>query len=198
MTKQFISIVEISPLHDILNEIKSIFSFKIHNFINTKDFLTKITSTNSEISNSIIVSKKNNHELLSSEKIDTNCLILVDDRPIKINQLLDKINIFLIKQKYNFQSQLIIKNYMLNLNSRTISTSKENLKLTEREIDVILFLMEKVLPQSVNSLQNEVWKYANTLETHTVETHIYRLRKKMKDKFNDNNFIVSSKEGYKI
>jgi len=198
MTKQFINIVEISPLHDILNEIKSIFSFKIHNFINTKDFLTKITSTNSEISNSIIVSKKNNHELLSSEKIDTNCLILVDDRPIKINQLLDKINIFLIKQKYNFQSQLIIKNYMLNLNSRTISTSKENLKLTEREIDVILFLMEKVLPQSVNSLQNEVWKYANTLETHTVETHIYRLRKKMKDKFNDNNFIVSSKEGYKI
>jgi len=198
MTKQFISIVEISPLHDILNEIKSIFSFKIHNFVNTKDFLTKITSTNSEISNSIIVSKKNNHELLSSEKIDTNCLILVDDRPIKINQLLDKINIFLIKQKYNFQSQLIIKNYMLNLNSRTISTSKENLKLTEREIDVILFLMEKVLPQSVNSLQNEVWKYANTLETHTVETHIYRLRKKMKDKFNDNNFIVSSKEGYKI
>ena len=198
MTKQFISIVEISPLHDILNEIKSIFSFKIHNFINTKDFLTKITSTNSEISNSIIVSKKNNHELLSSEKIDTNCLILFDDRPIKINQLLDKINIFLIKQKYNFQSQLIIKNYMLNLNSRTISTSKENLKLTEREIDVILFLMEKVLPQSVNSLQNEVWKYANTLETHTVETHIYRLRKKMKDKFNDNNFIVSSKEGYKI
>ena len=198
MTKQFISIVEISPLHDILNEIRSIFSFKIHNFINTKDFLTKITSTNSEISNSIIVSKKNNHELLSSEKIDTNCLILVDDRPIKINQLLDKINIFLIKQKYNFQSQLIIKNYMLNLNSRTISTSKENLKLTEREIDVILFLMEKVLPQSVNSLQNEVWKYANTLETHTVETHIYRLRKKMKDKFNDNNFIVSSKEGYKI
>ena len=198
MTKQFISIVEISPLHDILNEIKSIFSFKIHNFINTRDFLTKITSTNSEISNSIIVSKKNNHELLSSEKIDTNCLILVDDRPIKINQLLDKINIFLIKQKYNFQSQLIIKNYMLNLNSRTISTSKENLKLTEREIDVILFLMEKVLPQSVNSLQNEVWKYANTLETHTVETHIYRLRKKMKDKFNDNNFIISSKEGYKI
>ena len=198
MTKQFINIVEISPLHDILNEIKSIFSFKIHNFINTKDFLTKITSTNSEISNSIIVSKKNNHELLSSEKIDTNCLILVDDRPIKINQLLDKINIFLIKQKYNFQSQLIIKNYMLNLNSRIISTSKENLKLTEREIDVILFLMEKVVPQSVNSLQNQVWKYANTLETHTVETHIYRLRKKIKDKFNDNNFILSSKDGYKI
>ena len=190
--------MEISPLHDILNEIKSIFSFKIHNFINTKDFLTKITSTNSEISNSIIVSKKNNHELLSSKKIDTNCLILLEDRPIKINHLLDKINIFLIKQKYNFQSQLIIKNYMLNLNSRIISTSKENLKLTEREIDVILFLMEKVVPQSVNSLQNQVWKYANTLETHTVETHIYRLRKKIKDKFNDDNFILSSKDGYKI
>jgi len=72
------------------------------------------------------------------------------------------------------------------------------LKLTEREIDIILFLKEKESPQSVNNLQNEVWNYSSTLETHTVETHIYRLRKKFKNCFNDEDFISSSKEGYKI
>ena len=197
MAKQFISIVEISILHDILNELKTLFSFKIFNFINTNDFL-KETKESSDIANSIIISKKYNHQLLSSKKIVTNGLILLEDKPIKIGQLLDKINVLLIKKKYNFQSQLNIKSYSLNINSRIISSKGDELKLTEREIDIILFLNEKKVPQSVDNLQNEVWRYSSTLETHTVETHIYRLRKKMKDKFNDNNFIVSSKEGYKI
>ena len=72
------------------------------------------------------------------------------------------------------------------------------MKLTEREIEIILFLNDKEKPQNINILQKEVWSYVTDLETHTVETHIYRLRKKISDKFNDNNFIVSSKEGYSI
>jgi hypothetical protein len=198
MTKQFISIVEILSLHDILIETKSIVSVKILNYLNTETFLSEINSKNLETLNSIIISKKNNHKLLSSEKINTKAIILVEENPIKIGPLLDKINILLIKKKYDFQSQLIIKNYTLNLNSRIISSQEYNLKLTEREIDIILFLKENDHPQSVNNLQNEVWKYSNILETHTVETHIYRLRKKIKDKFSDDNFILSLKEGYKI
>ena len=112
--------------------------------------------------------------------------------------LLDKVNILLIKKKYNFQSKLNIKNYTVNLNSKIISNQSISLKLTEREIDIILFLKEKVSPQSVNNLQDKIWNYSNTLETHTVETHIYRLRKKFKNHFNDNDFILSLKEGYKI
>ena len=197
MAKQFISIVEISILHDILNELKTLFSFKIFNFINTNDFL-KESKESSDIANSIIISKKYNHQLLSSKKIVTNGLILLEDKPIKIGQLLDKINVLLIKKKYNFQSQLNIKSYSLNINSRIISSNGNELKLTEREIDLILFLYEKKLPQSVENLQNEVWRYSSALETHTVETHIYRLRKKIKSSFKDDNFILSLKDGYKI
>ena len=198
MTKQFISIVEISTLNDILDEIKTLFSFKILNFINSKDFLKEIDNENHEAVSSIIISKKNNHLLLSSSKFNTNSLIVLDDKPIKIGHLIDRINILLIKKKYNFQSQLNIKNYLLNINSRIISSKEHELKLTEREIDIILFLNKKKTPQPVINLQNEVWKYSNTLETHTVETHIYRLRKKIKSTFNDDNFILSLKEGYKI
>ncbi len=198
MTKQFINIVEFTTLYDIFNEIKSILSFKIINFPNTKEFLQLDKNQNLENFNSITVSKNNNHQLLSSNKIDNKNLILLEVSPIKIVQLLDRINIHLIKKKYDFQSQFNIKSYTLNLNSRIISSQKENLKLTEREIDIILFLNEKKMPQTISSLQNEVWRYSNILETHTVETHIYRLRKKIKDKFDDDKFIISTENGYLI
>ena len=63
---------------------------------------------------------------------------------------------------------------------------------------MILYLNNKKKPCSVNELQESVWKQSTDLETHTVETHIYRLRKKIKNKFNDENFIISSKKGYEI
>ena len=198
MTKQFINIVEFTTLYDIFDEIKSILSFKIINFPNTKEFLQLDKNQNLENFNSITVSKNNNHQLLSSNKIDNKNLILLEVSPIKIVQLLDRINIHLIKKKYDFQSQFNIKSYTLNLNSRIISSQKENLKLTEREIDIILFLNEKKTPQTISSLQNQVWRYSNILETHTVETHIYRLRKKIKDKFDDDKFIISTENGYLI
>ena len=198
MTKQFINIVEISILYDIFDEIKSLLSFQVNNHPTTNDFLQQDNKKNLGNFNSIIISKKNNHQLLSSEKINIKNLVLLEETPIKIGQLLDKINIHLIKKKYNFQSNLNIKSYTLNLNSRVISYQNKNLKLTEREIDIILFLNEKKIPQSINILQNEVWKFTNTLETHTVETHIYRLRKKIKDQFDDDKFIVSKEDGYLI
>tara|TARA_B100000780_G_C21042399_1_gene418328 strand:+ start:188 stop:790 length:603 start_codon:yes stop_codon:yes gene_type:complete len=200
MTKTFVSIVEISTLYDMLMEIKSNFSFNIINYTNTQDFLNEANSKKKDLEklNPIIISKKNNINLLSSKIINIDGLILIEDTPIKISSLLDKINILLIKQKYDFQSQFSVKNYNINLNSKIISNREDNLKLTEREIDIILFLKQKKIPQSVNDLQNEVWKYSVGLETHTVETHIYRLRKKIKNKFDDDNFIISLKEGYKI
>mgnify|MGYP002837368733 CR=1 FL=1 len=114
------------------------------------------------------------------------------------NKIIDQINIQLIKQKYDFQSKISIKNYNLNLNSRIISKNEKDLKLTEREIDIILFLKKQNQPKKIEVLQNEIWHYSSDLETHTVETHIYRLRKKIKDQFKDENFIVSYKDGYSI
>ena len=131
------------------------------------------------------------------EVFKVNILIL-DDLPLKIEKFIDIINSRLIKQNYNLQSKLNIKDYILNLNSRIISLDKDELKLTEREIDIILFLSENEKPQSVDNLQKKVWGYSMDLETHTVETHVYRLRKKIKDKFNDENFITSHDKGYSI
>ena len=65
-------------------------------------------------------------------------------------------------------------------------------------MDIILFLNDSDKPKKINVLQNQVWRYSNKLETHTVETHIYRLRKKMNDNFKDDTFIVSSDAGYFI
>ena len=104
----------------------------------------------------------------------------------------------MLKQRFSFQSNINIKNYTLNLNSRVISRNENELKLTEREIEIILFLNDKKKPQNINILQKEVWSYTADLEPHTVETHIYRLRKKISDRFEDSDFILSSKEGYLI
>ena len=86
----------------------------------------------------------------------------------------------------------------MDINSRIISKNGIKLNLTEREIDILLFLKSKNSPQKIENLQNKVWKYSSELETHTVETHIYRLRKKIKEFFKDDNFIISQKEGYLI
>ena len=118
--------------------------------------------------------------------------------PVSITDLLDKINISLLKQKYNFQSNFNVKSYKLDLNSRTISKDNKKLKLTEREIDIILFIYNNKEPQSVETLQRKVWGYSENLETHTVETHIYRLRKKIGDEFKDEEFLISHKKGYSI
>ena len=101
-------------------------------------------------------------------------------------------------QQYDFQSNINIKEYTLNINSRVVSSKNNKLKLTEREIEILLFLKKQKDPININVLQKEVWGYAEDSETHTVETHVYRLRKKIKKAFNDQNFIQSDKKGYFI
>ena len=198
MFKQSVSLVDFSKLYNILDEMNDLFSFNILNYKNSKEFLEEIDSNNTECINSTIIVDKKDHILMSNSKININNILVMDTWPIKIEKLIDVINTQLIKQKYNFHSKLDIKNYTLNFNSRIISNKTKELKLTEREIDIILFLKDQSIPQSVSMMQNKVWGYSSNLETHTVETHIYRLRKKIKDKFNDENFITSQEEGYKI
>jgi hypothetical protein len=198
MTKQSVNIISFSKLYNILYEIKNLFIFKVNNYKNSNQFLQDLESNNIDLTDSIIIINKKEDIIFSNNKINQNNILIIDNLPIKIEILIDKINAQLIKQKYNFQSKLDIKNYSINLNSRIIFNKQNQLKLTEREIDIILFLKNKSIPQSIVNLQNEVWGYSETLETHTVETHIYRLRKKIKDKFNDEKFIISHNDGYLI
>ena len=207
MIKHNIILVECNPLYQILFEIKNNFLFEMKNFI-LKDL------NKADLTNSIILSKFINKDYLFKNKnIEQKKIIFLLKKnenfnkinnsqyifyPFNIYDLVEKINTELIKQKYNDQSFIKILNYSLDINSRIISNDSGHLKLTEREVDIILFLNNHKKPQKVNILQNQVWKYSSELETHTVETHIYRLRKKIIDKFKDDNFILSDENGYFI
>lgn len=193
MNKQSIIIYDFEILFIILKEIKENLKFEIFNF-KKNDEISKLD--NSTYGNYLIVVKSLSNFI--NKDIEKKKLYLIENLPIKIDQFIEKINIQLLKQKYNYQLEIRINKYKLNLNSREISLNKKLIKLTEREIDIILFLNENKKPINIDILQKEVWGYSSELETHTVETHIYRLRKKLKDKFNDEEFILSLKKGYQI
>ena len=193
MNKQSIIIYDFEILFIILKEIKENLKFEIFNF-KKNDEISKLD--NSRYGNYLIVVKSLSNFI--NKDIEKKKLYLIENLPIKIDKFIEKINIQLLKQKYNYQSEIRINKYKLNLNSREISLNKKLVKLTEREIDIILFLNENKKPINIDILQKEVWGYSSELETHTVETHIYRLRKKLKDKFNDEEFILSLKKGYQI
>ena len=193
MVKPIVNILNFKVLYNILFEMKGSLNFDLNHFEKEKELIEMI-ETKKVLDSSIILIKKK----LINPTFSFKNIIIVHDLPISINDLLDKINISLLKQKYNFQSNFNIKSYKLDLNSRTISKYNKKLKLTEREIDIILFIYNNKEPQSVEELQRKVWGYSENLETHTVETHIYRLRKKIGDEFKDEEFLISHKKGYSI
>ena len=213
MVKQIINIICIPILYNILDEIKDNLSFKVENFNNENEFLKFLNENKTDHKKSVIITTIHKKDFFLKKKFNLKNIFFFFENsseqnfdknynifkyPIDIYNLIEKINIQLIKQKYDFQSKIKLKNYSLDLNSRTITKNTTNLKLTEREMDIILFLNDSKKPQKINILQNQVWKYLSKLETHTVETHIYRLRKKMNDNFKDDNFIISSDAGYFI
>ena len=195
MTKQTIHIIDFEILYNIFDEIKDYLEFKIFHYKNEEIFLN---NNNLNLNDSLILVKSNKKVFSNNDKIDRKKIFSISKYPITIDKLVELLNVNLIKQKYNYQSNIDINNYVLDLNSRTITKNNEILKLTQKEIDIILFLNDYKKPQKVNVLQNKVWGYSLELETHTVETHIYRLRKKINDKFKDNNFILSNDDGYFI
>ena len=214
MNKQTINIVGVHTLYNIFEEIKDNLSFNVANFDKEDNFLKLYRENKIDIANSLILTKAENKDLfVKKNNINKQNIFLFYNKdnnydinleynllkyPIEIYSLIEKINIQLIKQKYNYQSKIKLNDYYLDLNSRNIVKKDKSLKLTEREMDIILFLNDKKKPQKINILQNEVWEYSSDLETHTVETHIYRLRKKINNKFKDNKFIISTDEGYII
>ena len=191
---QNVFIINFNSLYEILDEIKENLSFKIIEFDEEKNFEK---DKNLDIKNSVVISKTN-HKLLRSNKDIEKNFLKFKDLPITLNKLIEIINIKLIKLKFNYQSDIIIKGYKLNLNSKFFSKGNLNLKLTEKEIEIILYLNNIKTKSNVLNLQKEIWSYPENIETHTVETHIYRLRKKIANLFKDKNFILSHKDGYFI
>jgi len=194
MIKQNIFIINFNLLYEILEEIKENLSFTIIRCENEENF---IKDNYLDIKNSLIISKSYKKILLNKD-INKKNLFSLQNFPLSISKLIETINIQLIKIRFNYQSKININGYELNLNSKFFFRDNVTLKLTEKEIEIILYLNQNNTKQDVLDLQKNIWGYSPDMETHTVETHIYRLRKKISDKFNDVEFILSDKKGYFI
>ena len=186
MNNQNLIIYQFNSLYRILKEIEQDLNFSIVESLNEKSLKNKIKN----LDNYLVITKKKNLEIENK--------YVFDKLPIKLSKFIEKLNIKLLKQQFIEQSDIKINNYLINLNSREISSESEKLKLTEKEINIIIYLSKFKIPISVDELQTNVWGYQSELDTHTVETHIYRLRKKILKVFNDENFIISKKNGYQI
>ena len=191
---QNVFIINFNSLYEILDEIKENLSFKIIKFENEEDFENKFDQDRLDY----LIISKTDHKLLLNSNITEKFFLDLNNLPLSFKKLLELINIKLIKLKFNQQSKITIKGYELNLNSKFLSKGNLKLKLTEKEIEIILYLNDKKIKHAVADLQKNIWDYSTNMETHTVETHIYRLRKKISDLFKDEKFILSHKNGYFI
>ena len=192
---QSVIIINIKPLYEILNEINNNFSYKLVH-LNAKKFDENFNKEDKKFDNSIFITTSEYIQKLEKIGIKEEKILLINISPESIYKLIDRINVCLIQNKYDFQSNIKLKNYNLDINSKTIEYKNKKLKLTEKEIEIILFLNKDNLAKKVIDLQKNVWGYSSDIETHTVETHIYRLRKKISDNFKDNKFILSDDNGY--
>ncbi len=186
MSIQNLIIYNFSSLYHILEEIGLDLNFNIISVDNENSLNEQVSNLN----NYLVISNKR-HLNISNQ-------FVLDKIPINIFKLVEKINIEFLKLQFNSQSEVIVNKYIIDLNSREMLINDKKLKLTEKEINTITYLSKSNKPVSIDELQEKVWSYQSDMETHTVETHIYRLRKKILNTFNDNEFIISKKNGYQI
>ena len=186
MNNQNIIVYRFNLLYQILKELEEDIHFKIIEISDEKTLTNEIQNLN----NYLIITKK--------QILKFNNQFVLSQLPIKIFKMIEKLNIEFLKYQFVEQSQFIINEYVIDINAREISSKNVKLKLTEKEVNTIIYLSKENKPISINELQSKVWDYHSDLETHTVETHIYRLRKKISKNFLDDNFIISKNNGYQI
>ena len=186
MNNQILVIYDFDELFKIMNELQNILKFKIK-----KALKNNLDDTLKDKNSDFLVITKD-------EILKTKNVLILNKFPMRIVNLIEKINIEFIKLKFNQQSVTNVGKYNIDLNSREMILEKKVLRLTEKECEIIIYLSNSNKPVSVSELEENVWDYQSKLETHTVETHIYRLRKKIFEKFSDENFLISKKNGYQI
>tara|TARA_B100001250_G_scaffold407924_1_gene429486 strand:- start:1114 stop:1746 length:633 start_codon:yes stop_codon:yes gene_type:complete len=189
-----------------LEEIKSFFGFNlISKNINNKDLIDGKF-------NAIIVELENEKKILLQDIMIPKILIqknnkinkfkddfsLIVKLPLNVVQFNQDIIDICKKHEFKKNSLIKIKNYILDKNSRVLKKNDTILKVTEKEVIFLEMLYFSNKPLSRDYILKNIWKYSSETETHTIETHIYRLRQKIKSHFNDNDFIKNSKEGYSL
>ena len=186
MSTQNLIIYKLKSLHHILEELNLDLNFKIIFVENESSLKVK----EKELHNYLVISDKkySNH----------NNYFILENSPINFFKLLEKLNVQFLKMQFYNHSEIKINRYTIDVNSRKMINSNTKLKLTEKEINIITYLIKSKIPVTVSELKKMVWSYQTDIETHTVETHIYRLRKKILNTFHDSKFINSEKNGYQI
>jgi DNA-binding response OmpR family regulator len=186
MNNKNLIVYQLNPLYKIFKELEDNINFSVIEILDEKNLIDETKNLN----NYLIITKK--------EISRFNNQFILNQLPIKIFKIFEKLNIAFLKHQFSEQSQVIINDYTININAREMSSKNVKLKLTEKEVNTIIYLSKLNKPISINELQTKVWDYQSNVETHTVETHIYRLRKKISKIFLDDNFIISKNNGYQI
>ena len=202
-----INLIGQSVLEEVLRENLKHINFEIKSFKKFNEIIHDSKVKNS----SILVANLKDYDLFINSKLNIPVLFLnfgskksyttsaeIINCPFQLNNFVERINVIFLKNKFLNNSNLNILSYEINLNSKEILRDGQKLKLTEREINFILFLKNSNFPQNIKSILKSVWNYSPNLETHTVETHVHRLRKKFFSHFKDDNFIKINKKGYFI
>ena len=202
-----INLIGQSVLEEVLRENLKHVNFEIKSFKKFNEIVQDSKVKNS----SILIASLKDYDLFINSKLNIPVLFLnfgskksyttsaeIINCPFQLNNFVERINVIFLKNKFLNNSNLNILNYEINLNSKEILRDGQKLKLTEREINFILFLKNSNSPQNIKSILKSVWNYSPNLETHTVETHVHRLRKKFFSHFKDDNFIKINKKGYFI
>ena len=195
-----------------LNEIKEYLKFSLvfynkHSFLESSIKSINCVLVDSEMCNDtdilFLINKLRNKPLLLLKKQNFDGTITSNFNdtailPLSLTEISNRINNLIMTLKFNQNSFLKIKEYIVDKNERKLKKKDLFINITEREVELIELLFNENKPISKKNILKKVWKYADDVDTHTIETHIYRLRKKILNKFNDENFIINLKDGYSI
>ena len=207
-----ISIIGNQIFLEIMKELKLFSKYNVEFYENFESFAEKINSNKHLLI--LFITEKNSQDF-DKIKLNNFPVIVIGSQLKKNNkffgEFIDKLNmpfnivdlqkkVIALFAKYEFfKSSLInLRGYIINKNERKIKKNNLELQLTEKEINFLILFSQNNKPLSRNFVLKKVWKYSTESNTHTVETHIHRLRKKISEKFDDNNFIKNNKEGYYI
>jgi len=196
------SFIEIKEYFDF-----SLIFFDLNNFSESSLHNIQFIIVDSDICDNAnmlsLLNKINNKPLLLVQKSNSISVknLVYDEKiilPLTFSDFTSQIINFIASNKFNKNSSIKINEYLIDKNKRLLKKGKISVNVTEREIQLIELLFNEQNPLSKSIILNQIWKYADDADTHTIETHIYRLKKKIFNKFNDANFIGSSKNGYTI
>ena len=188
-----------SSFASTLDELKPFLKFNplLDNLNHDHDVILIHNDALKDESKKISIEGSNSIKIYASKKKDF--LVNYDaylELPANLKEINAVVENIAARSKFSKNSSIKIKDYLLNKNEKKLCNQDDFIILTEKEIQLLELFLSKKKPISKDDILTNVWNYSADADTHTVETHIYRLRKKINDKFMDDKFILNNKEGY--